>query len=121
MTTAIATDFAACVHQIVEQYENPDVSAADVPCDRHDPESIAFRIVDTDLNVDTLTYGNLKTESERFGNVLLRLGVGPGDRDLTPGVLERIVNCRLPLSPNLLSTGQISLAALKGSALGIQR
>lgn len=83
MASIATPDFSARVQELVNLYNNAEVSVAQALCDKHDPASIAFRIVHSDLSVETLTYGDLKAESERFGNALRSLGVGPGDRVAT--------------------------------------
>jgi acetyl-CoA synthetase len=56
--------------------------AAHLLCDRHDPEAIAFslpRYADGDLQVETVTFGELRLESARFAAALRAQGVGRGD------------------------------------------
>jgi acetyl-CoA synthetase len=60
-----------------------DASAAEILCDRHDPNSLAYRIVGADLSTTDLTYGELRASSERFAAGLAALGVQPGDRVAT--------------------------------------
>ncbi|QCJ47827.1 acyl-CoA synthetase [Haloprofundus sp. MHR1] len=51
-------------------------------CDRHaaDGENVALRYVGTDRSSETLTFAELKEQSNRFANALESLGVERGDR-----------------------------------------
>jgi acetyl-CoA synthetase len=69
--------------ELLEQYGAPQVCAAWLLCDRHDPAAVAYRIVSSDLSVEEFTYGELKLQSERFAAALSAMGVGPGDRVAT--------------------------------------
>jgi acetyl-CoA synthetase len=71
------------VQQLMAFYAGPDVSLAALLCDRRDPGSVAYRIVGQDLTVQSLSYGELREESERFASVLAELGVRAGDRVAT--------------------------------------
>jgi acetyl-CoA synthetase len=53
--------------------------AADV-CDRHPREKLAMIHEDFAGNERTVNWGELQDNSNRFANVLVSLGVGPGDR-----------------------------------------
>jgi acetyl-CoA synthetase len=57
--------------------------AAELLCDRHDPAAIAFIMVDPDLAVRELTFGELRDSSARLATALAGLNVGPGDRVAT--------------------------------------
>jgi acetyl-CoA synthetase len=64
-------------------FPQPDADAAWLLCDRHQPESVAFTLVESDGSRPDLTYGELRERSERFAGVLMALGVGRGDRVAT--------------------------------------
>ncbi|WP_040693280.1 AMP-binding protein [Nocardia vinacea] len=79
----MTADLNARVRELLETYDGPDVSAADLLCDRHPADRIAFTIVDPDLTSTDLTYGELRERSQRFAVALADLGVEPGDRVAT--------------------------------------
>ncbi|WP_063045799.1 AMP-binding protein [Nocardia pseudovaccinii] len=79
----MTADLNARVRELLETYDGPDVSAADLLCDRHPADHIAFTIVDPDLTSTDLTYGELSERSQRFAVALADLGVEPGDRVAT--------------------------------------
>ena len=63
----------------LQEYGAQDACAAELLCDRHPGESVAFRVVEADLSVTLLTFGELRTRSERFAAALAGLGVQAGD------------------------------------------
>ena len=69
--------------QLLEIYDVPGASAAEFLCDRHDPAAVAFTIIDADLSGRDITYGELRTESEKVAAALADLGVSEGDRVAT--------------------------------------
>lgn len=69
--------------QLLAIYDVPDASAAEFLCDRHDPDAVAFTIIDADLSGRDITYGELRTRSEQVASALAALGVGEGDRVAT--------------------------------------
>ena len=71
------------VEQLVARYAGPQVCLASLLCDWREPTSVAYRIIGQDLAVQTLTYDELRAESERFASALLQIGVRPGDRVAT--------------------------------------
>ena len=71
------------VEQLMALYTGPQVSVASLLCDCRDPAAVAYRIVGQDLSVQTLSYGELRAESERFASVLSQLGVRARDRVAT--------------------------------------
>ena len=75
MTTLIDDDVA----RSLAEYGQPDACAAELLCDRHPTDAVAFRVVDPDLTVTELTFGELRERSERFAAALAGLGVSAGD------------------------------------------
>ena len=71
------------VQSLIALYAASDCSVADLLCDRHPGDSLAYRIVNDDGTTEDLTYGKLKADSERFASALSGLGVSPGDRVAT--------------------------------------
>ena len=69
--------------QLLAIYDVPGASAAEFLCDRHDPEAVAFTIIDPDLSSRDITYGELRIESEKVAAALAELGVSEGDRVAT--------------------------------------
>ncbi|MFF2486149.1 AMP-binding protein [Microbacterium sp. NPDC058062] len=67
---------------IASVYEGDSASAAWILCDRHDPSTVAYRVVDEDL-LREVTYGELREDSSRLAAALKDLGVGPGTRVAT--------------------------------------
>src|SRR5258705_7657987 len=79
----MSTDLNVRVRELLERYGGPDVCAAELLCDGHPADRVAFTIVDADLSSTDLTYGELRERSARFAVALAELGVGPGDRVAT--------------------------------------
>lgn len=71
------------INELIALYDNPDACAAQLLCDRHNPDALAYRIIAPDLSQQDITYGELRRESERFASALQALGVGPGVRVAT--------------------------------------
>jgi acetyl-CoA synthetase len=69
--------------QTLAVFADPEASVAELLCDRHDPDAVAFVLVDTDGAVRDLTYGQLRQRSEAVAGVLASLGVSQGDRVAT--------------------------------------
>ena len=57
-----------------------DASAAQILCDRHGPDLLAYRFIAPDMSTLDLSYGELRARSERFAAGLAALGIQPGDR-----------------------------------------
>lgn len=69
--------------QLLAIYDVPGASAAEFLCDRHDVDAVAFTVIDADLSSRDITYGELRTESEKVAAALAELGVTEGDRVAT--------------------------------------
>ncbi|MFC4374817.1 AMP-binding protein [Nocardia halotolerans] len=77
------TDLDARVRDLLDCYDRPQACAADLLCDRHPADAVAFTVVEADLSARDLTYGELRERSARFAVALAELGIGPGDRVAT--------------------------------------
>ena len=67
------------VEELLALYGSPQSCAAELLCDRHPAEAVAFTVIDADLTAEDLTYGRLRRDSARFAAALAGLGVAPGD------------------------------------------
>ena len=67
------------VRELLASCDAPDANAAELLCDRHPADAVAFTVVEADLSAHDLTYGHLRRESARFAAALADLGVEPGD------------------------------------------
>ncbi|MGW6336326.1 AMP-binding protein [Nocardia rhamnosiphila] len=79
----MGADPNARVRELLDAYDGPDACAAELLCDRHPADAVAFTVIDSDLSAIDLTYGELRARSERFAAALAGLGVGPGDQVAT--------------------------------------
>lgn len=61
----------------------PTACTAELLCDRHPADTVAFTLVEPDLISRNVTFGELKESSARMASALAELGVGPGDRVAT--------------------------------------
>ncbi|MFJ8234230.1 AMP-binding protein [Ureibacillus sp. NPDC094379] len=64
----------------MQQYDEPISSVAELLCDRHDADRIAFQYIDGDGLKRSYSYGELKRDSSIFANVLKATGVTKGSR-----------------------------------------
>ncbi len=71
------------IEELLGIFGAPQACVAELLCDRHPHDSVAFTLVGPDRVVDDLTYGEIQERSRRFAAALSRLGVGPGDRVAT--------------------------------------
>ncbi|QMU74213.1 AMP-binding protein [Streptacidiphilus sp. P02-A3a] len=67
------------VRELLAVHGAADACAAELLCDRHPADQVAFTVVDADLSARHLSYGTLRRESARFAAALADLGVEPGD------------------------------------------
>jgi acetyl-CoA synthetase len=67
------------VEELVARFCAPNACLAELLCDTHDPEALAFTVVHEDFSSDALTYGELRERSERVAAGLTELGVAAGD------------------------------------------
>ncbi|MGO3327349.1 AMP-binding protein [Gordonia sp. (in: high G+C Gram-positive bacteria)] len=63
----------------LDVYGAPDASVANLLCDRHDRDAVAFTLVEPDLSSVEFSYGELADESRRMATVLAAHGVARGD------------------------------------------
>jgi acetyl-CoA synthetase len=82
-TITQSQDTSARIRELVSLYSDRNANAADLLCDRHPARALAYRVIGTDLEATDLTYGDLRSASERFASALVELGVSPGDRVAT--------------------------------------
>lgn len=71
---------AAQVEAWLGEYAAADACAAELLCDRHPADAVAFRLLDADHAERALTYGELRDLSSRLAGGLAERGVGAGDR-----------------------------------------
>jgi acetyl-CoA synthetase len=67
------------VGELVARFRAPDACLAELLCDAHDPDAVAFAVVHEDFSSDSLTYGELRRRSEQVAAGLTELGVVTGD------------------------------------------
>ena len=67
------------VRELVSEFSSPAACLAELLCDRHDPDAVAFTLVHEDFTADALRYGELREQSERVTSGLRELGVTEGD------------------------------------------
>ncbi|GAA4682783.1 AMP-binding protein [Gordonia humi] len=80
MNDAARSDAERQVADWLEVYGASDAGVANLLCDRHDADAVAFTLVEPDLSSTGLTYGELADESRRMATVLAAKGVRRGDR-----------------------------------------
>jgi acetyl-CoA synthetase len=80
---ATAEQVSARVSSFLDLYSQPTACAAQLLCDRHDSSRVAYRLVAPDFSATEITYGTLRSASERLAAAFARLGLRPGDRIAT--------------------------------------
>ncbi|EME52282.1 putative acetate--CoA ligase [Rhodococcus ruber BKS 20-38] len=73
----------ARVRELLDRYDTVDACAAELLCDGHPADAVAFTVVEADLTATDLTFGELRKQSTRFAAALADLGVEPGDHVAT--------------------------------------
>lgn len=73
------TDMTTYVEDLISQYSSPQASAAELLCDRHPADAVAFTVIAADLTSRDITYGELRIRSEQGAAALAALGVQRGD------------------------------------------
>lgn len=71
------------VDGLLETYDRPRACAAELLCDRHPADAVAFTVIEPDLSGRDLTFGELRELSARFAAGLAGIGVGEHDRVAT--------------------------------------
>ena len=71
------------VERLLDMLGAESARPAQLLCDRHAADAVAFTVVEADLSGRDLTYGRLRTRSEQAAAALASLGVGDGDRVAT--------------------------------------
>jgi len=71
------------VEDLVSRFDRPRACAAELLCDRHADDAVAFTVVEPDLSWHDWTFGELRARSARLATALAELGAGPGDRVAT--------------------------------------
>lgn len=73
------SQIVAEVEQLRQTFAASDLCVPAVLCDNHPQGSVAFTVVDGDLDVTPLTYGDLQDRSRRLATALAAKGIGRGD------------------------------------------
>jgi acetyl-CoA synthetase len=71
------------IHELLTRYGAGDACAAELLCDRHPADTVAYSLIAADLSKRDITYRALKLESETFAAALSARGIGAGDRVAT--------------------------------------
>lgn len=71
------------VRELLDSWTGDELDVAELLCDRHPSDAVAFTIVQPDLTARDLTYGELGERSRRAAAAFAALGVGAGDRVAT--------------------------------------
>ncbi|WUR84390.1 AMP-binding protein [Streptomyces phaeochromogenes] len=65
--------------ELLAQFGSPEACAAELLCDRHPADAVAFTVVEADLSSRDLTFGEIRRDSARCAAALAGIGVDPGD------------------------------------------
>jgi len=68
---------------LLATFGSPTACTAQLLCDRHPADAVAFTLVEPDLTGRNVTFGELKESSPRMATALAELGVGVGGRVAT--------------------------------------
>ena len=68
---------------LLDTYGASDASTAELLCDRHPSEDVAFTVIEPDLSHRDITFGELTTESAKLAAALAAHGLAAGDRVAT--------------------------------------
>jgi acetyl-CoA synthetase len=79
----MVTDPQNRLAELLNEMVAPDSSVAFLLCDRHPADATALIFVDSELQAQEVTYGQLRQRSEQLASGLAAIGVGPGDRVAT--------------------------------------
>ncbi len=71
------------VERLLDELGGANARPAQLLCDRHAADAVAFTVVEADLSGRDITYGRLRARSEQAAAALASLGVGDGDRVAT--------------------------------------
>jgi acetyl-CoA synthetase len=71
------------VAELLTLFGDSSACAAELLCDQHPMDAVAFTVIEPDLSYHNLTFGELRYRSVQFANALAGLGVGRGDRVAT--------------------------------------
>ncbi len=90
MTTVRSRETAAAaatpderVEQLLRRFDADAVCAAELLCDGHDPDAIAFTVAGATSGHVDLSYGELRGRSAALAAGFAAQGIGPGDRVAT--------------------------------------
>ena len=111
---------------LLEQVSGTGIPVAQLLCDRHDPQAVAFTVVEQDLSRRDLTYGHLTERSQRAAAALAELasvvsgGLASRNLRVPIGVVVQSANTsRLRPMKNVWSWPVLGSAALYFALFGV--